>query len=328
MPFTTPMLAAARVRAADRGGVELVLPNPSGGPSVFVTDWAGAAALRGANHHDALLFRRIAQFAPPHPRLVREAALAVAEDGHAGPVAAEAARLRRDSDAAEQRRVLGAVACCVTGIEQPEAPERLIAGTLGLPVAKAAAALRACCEAAGPIGLKDDDMARLPRTVVRLEDTARDIGDWIATDAVHDGDGIGALIVPAMQAGAAMLRGFLDAVRRRLGDPDTLLRRALADPRTLRERTERAFWLLDGWERPALVWQAARTTGMRRLALLEIAQDLPVLPAEVAAWTDPPVVLPPADLACHVSYGGNARLSGGAAIALTRRNEALRALSL
>lgn len=332
-PFTGPMLASARVRAADRDGVELVLPNPSGGPSVFITDWSGASTLRSATLHDTVLFRRIVRLGPPNPRLVREAALSVAEEGYAGPVAADSARRCRESDRSEHLRIEGLLSSRftpshVSPTEALEPAERRIARTLGIAESKVTAALRICYETAGPFGIGGDGQARLPRIVARLDETVRDIDDWIAKDSAHDGDGIGMLIVDVLRNASTMVRGFIDGVRRWFGDPLALLRRALTDPASLREQTDRALWLLDGWEKPALIWQTAGSTAMRRLALLEIAHGLPSLPAEVAHWTDPPVVQPAAGLACQVSYGGNARLSAGAAISLVRRNEALRALSL
>ena len=36
VPFTTPMLSGARVRPADRIGLELLMPNPSGGRGTYI----------------------------------------------------------------------------------------------------------------------------------------------------------------------------------------------------------------------------------------------------------------------------------------------------
>ncbi len=323
------MLAAARVRPADRGGIELVLPNPSGGAGVFITNWSGAAALRNATMHDTLLHHRIARFGAPDPRSVREAALAIAEEGYAGPAAAEAARNRRDNDAAERQSIRDAILtrCGVPRTAQPV--EQALARTLGVPAGTAGAALRFCCDAVAPLGLGAHETdARVPRMIAQLETTARAIAAWVALDPAHDGDGIGAMMIETLRAAATMCQTFVDGMRAWFGDPLTLLRKAMTDAQALRDQADRALWLVDGWERPSLIWLAADSTAMRRLAMLEIAQGLPNLPAEALDWADPPVIPPPADLACRVSYGGTARLSGAAALTLIRRNETLRALSL
>jgi len=326
VPFTAPMLASARVRTADRGGVELILPNPSGGPGVFITDWPGATSLRAATLHDTLLFRRIARLGAPDPRLVREAALSVAEESYAGPAAVNAAHIRRDSDKAERLRVREFL---VGRFGQGQPAEAAMAQTLGITIAAAVTALRIGCDSFAPIGLgPGDQSARLPRTIARLDAAADEIADWIARDPVHDADGIGAPTSQMLRAAAEMGRRFLQGLRRWCGEPLALLRRAVADPQSLRDQADRALWLMDGWERPSLIWEIADSTAMRRLALLEIAQSLPILPTEALSWTDPPVSPPPPDLACRVSLGGNARLTAAASLTLTRRNEALRARSL
>ncbi len=326
VPFTAPMLASARVRTADRGGVELILPNPSGGPGVFITDWSGAASLRGATMHDTLLFHRIVRLGAPDPRLVREAALSVAEEGYAGPAAADAARMRRNSDKTERLRIRDLL---LSRFGQAQPAEAALARALGVTATAAAAALRICCDATAPLGLTSNDQeVRLTRTIARLDAAARDIADWIARDTAHDADGIGAPMAEMLRAAAEMGRRFLNGLHRWFGEPLALLRRTVANPQSLREQADRALWLMDGWERPSLIWQAADSTAMRRLALLEIAQGLPGLPTEALTWTDPPVSPPPADLACRVSFGGSARLTAAASLTLTRRNETLRALSL
>ncbi len=328
-PFTAPMLASARVRAADRGGIELVLPNPSGSAGVFITNWSGAAALRSATLHDTLLHHRIARFGAPDPRLVREAALAIAEEGYAGPAAAEAARNRRDNDAAERQRIRDAMLLRCGAAQSAQPADQVLARALGVSTGMAGAALLVCCDAVAPLGLGIEEQdARLPRMIAQLDSTAREIAAWLTLDPAHDGDGIGTMVVETLRAAAAMCQAFVDGVRAWFGDPLSLMRKAMADPQALRDQADRALWLVDGWERPGLIWLAADSTAMRRLALLEIAQDLPNLPTEALSWTDPPVSPPPADLAYRVSYGGNARLSSAAALTLIRRNETLRALSL
>jgi hypothetical protein len=324
------MLVTTRIRPGDRGAIEIVLPNPSGNAGVHITDWPHAAKLRNATMHDALLFRRITQRGAPDPRTVRDAALAIAADGLAGPTAAATAQDRIDSDQADRIRVRDVLAKRLSGgSAPPAAPEEIVARTLNIGAAHAAIALRECCDAVAPIGLSaDDQQSRVPRLIETLNRAAEALHDWSGSDEAHDGDGLGVAMAGLLRGTAQMGRGFIAGLRRWFADPAILLRRGLTDPASLRERADRALWLLDGWERLALVWQAADTVAHRRLAILEIAHGLPSIPNEAFTWKEPSVSMAARELSCKVSYGGQAQLSTAASMLLIRRNEAVRALSL
>jgi hypothetical protein len=330
VPFTAPMLATTRIRPADRGTIEVVLPNPSGSPGVFITDWPHAAKIGNATMHDAMLFRGITQRGTPDPRTVRDAALAIAADRLAGPAAAASVQDRIDSDQADRIRVRDVLAKRVSG-GQPlyGALEEVIAKALNIATAHAAIALRECCDAVAPIGLSaDDQQSRLPRMIERLDRAGEELQDWAGSEEAYDGDGIGVAMATILRGTAQMGRGFVAGLRRWFADPVALLRRGLTDPASLRHRADRALWLLDGWERLGLIWQAADTVAQRRLAILEIAHGLPSIPAEAFTWKEPSVSPGARELTCKVSYGGQAKLSTAASMLLIRRNEAVRALSL
>jgi hypothetical protein len=52
--FTTPMLVGARMRDAEHGGVEVVVPNPPGGRGFCVLDLRGVQALCSPTVHDTV----------------------------------------------------------------------------------------------------------------------------------------------------------------------------------------------------------------------------------------------------------------------------------
>jgi hypothetical protein len=330
VPFTSPMLATTRIRPAEHGAIEVVVPNPSGGPGAFITDWPHAAKLRSATMHDALLFRRISQRGMPDPRTVRDAALAIAAEGLAGPEAAASAQKRIDCDQADRTRVRDVLARRLSGdAGSSAAPEEIIAKSLNIGTAHAAIALRECCDVVAPIGLSaEDQVSRVPRMIEMLNKAGEALHDWAGSDEAHDGDGIGITMAQALRGMAQMGRGFVSGLRRWFADPATLLRQGLTDPASLRERADRALWLLDGWERLALIWQAADSVAHRRLAVLEIAHGLPSIPNEAFTWKEPSVSMVSQSLSWKVSYGGQAHLSTAACMLLVRRNEAVRALSL
>ena len=91
MPFTTPLLAGTCVRHCKREGVELVVPSPSGGRGVYILRWSGVRALCNPTVHDTLLFQRSSRLTSVDPASIRETALEVAREGHAGRAASTAA---------------------------------------------------------------------------------------------------------------------------------------------------------------------------------------------------------------------------------------------
>ena len=98
VPFTTPRLAGARVRAAERTGTEFIVPNPSGGRGVYIMPWTGIASLCRPTLHDKVLSTRIAVLRGVTPATIRRVARAIAGEGLAGEDAMEAARLAADTD--------------------------------------------------------------------------------------------------------------------------------------------------------------------------------------------------------------------------------------
>ena len=98
LPFTTPLLTGARIRKSQRPGFEFVVLNPSGGRGFYVLRPSGILAFCKPTVHDTMLFSRFSGSASITPASVREAALAVALEGHAGrdAIAAAAASIAAD----------------------------------------------------------------------------------------------------------------------------------------------------------------------------------------------------------------------------------------
>jgi hypothetical protein len=91
VPFTSPLLAGARVRPADRGGIKMIVPNPAGGRGVYILPWGGICRLSRPTVHDSTLYLRITERQGITPGSIRTAARDVAAEGLAGHEAAEAA---------------------------------------------------------------------------------------------------------------------------------------------------------------------------------------------------------------------------------------------
>ena len=345
--FTTPVLAGARVRQAGDRGVEIVLPNPSGGRGVYVLNWPGVRGLCNVTMHDTVLFRRLCGLAMVDPASVRDAALAVACEGHAGRCAAEAAAVAIARDRAQRVRARVRLMTALVEQQDRDAPNggsaaertaelerraRLvlhrIAASVGRPAADLAAALTALGDLFAPVGVAAVDRdARLPRLLERLGETAADPAGRLSSDADEDMRGLGETIRVAMekawQSGTAVLR----KTRAALGDPTRLLRRRISDPGGVLAWSSRCDWLLDGWERVSLLWLSAEGAASRRAALLEMAPLVPVLPREVLQWAGAAIPAEALTQLCRVTSQRDAWRCGSAALRLIERNERLLAMS-
>jgi hypothetical protein len=347
VPFTTQLLVGARARDSKRAGVELVVPNPSGGRGVYVVQWPGVRALCTPTVHDTVLFHGIAQLKRIDPAAVRSVALDVASGGYAGRDAMEAADAARGRD--NVQRLLTEFLVVAALVEQVEpagrrmrriaerTPDfdrradlalRRIAPSFGCPASHLLNGLAALGAAFTPVGaLANDQTARIPRMVVRLKETRQEVSHWLVTDSASDIGGLGKVVTEAMDATAFYADAVLAGVTTTLADPLALLRRWVIQPDDPLDLAARCDWVVDGWERICLLWKIADSMASRRAALLEMAQLLPMLPREINLWVDGAVAQVPMDEACRVVSNNDAWRSGGAAFALIQRNELLHAMS-
>jgi hypothetical protein len=344
VPFTTPMLAGTRVRESAKTGIELVVPNPSGGRGVYILDWAGVRALGNPTVHDTALSRRMGAIHKLNPAAMRKAALDVALQGHAGRDAAAAARQSMSRDAAHRLHahfllMMGLIEQVSPLGEKPTAAEdaerrgsailHRLAPMLGRAPAELADALAAMGAMFAPTGVGlEDDETRIARLLARLEEAHIALKAWLRADQENDIGGLGRALAGAMQTAAGYGSTILTTTRAGLADPISLLKRWFKDPQDVEALAERADWVLDGWEWVCLLWLSAGSDDARRRALVEMAQLVPVLPAEASGWTNLPP--PPETLRqpCRVTSREDSWRTGSAAFSLIGRNETLRAMSI
>jgi hypothetical protein len=345
VPFTTPMLAGARVRAATHAGIELVVPNPSGGRGIYILNWAGVRALCNPTLHDTMLFRRLSCLGVIDPARVRDVALEVARQGHAGQDAASAAEAAITHDRAQRLRshflLLTALVEQMDPNGQAASPsERTadldrrasavlhrIAPSLGRPPTQLAGALAAISDVFAPAGTAGDRGARTPRFLIRLEETQNDLGQWLEAEPDNDFGGLGHAITAAMRRTRDTGQAVLTHTRSVLTDPAAILKRWIADQAGIAALAMRCDWLLDGWERVCLLWLSANPTASRRGVLLEMAPLIPVLPREVMSWTGTLIQPEAMEHGFRVTSREDGWRTGGSAYALIERNEKLLAMS-
>ena len=206
---------------------------------------------------------------------------------------------------------------------------RWIAPSFGRPPEQLANDLAAIADLAAPVGVAAGGRdARIPRLLTRLDETHADLSGWLDAEPANEIGGLGQAIAAAMRLACDSGEAVLAATRSALADPVTLLQQWMDDPAGVQAMATRCDWLLDGWERVALLWLSANPRTSRRAALLEMAPLVPVLPREVMAWTGTPLPAETMQQACRVTSRDDAWRTGGAAFALIERNEKLLAMSI
>ena len=346
--FTTPALAGTRIRASKRSDVELVVPNPAGSQGVYIVHWPGVRALCNPTVHDTILFRRLSAAPRVDPRSVRETGLAVALEGYAGRDAATAAEIVIDRDRSHLRSANRFLLTALIGQVEPgdktagwshePSPElerqarhvlRRLAGSLDQPATHLASALAAMGQAYAPVcgGAQGPRSARIPRLISRIQHCHADLSHWLDADSENDISGLGAVVKTLAKVAQTGAEALLAEIHAALADPVTLLKRWIADPVRAFDQACRVDWLLDGWEPVCLLWSAAASSTARRKAMLEIAQQLPVMPRETATWINvaglQEAMVPNRRVISH----NDAWRTGSAAFTLIHRNETIRALS-
>jgi hypothetical protein len=345
-PFTTPLLAGTRIRESKHKGIELVVPNPSGRRGVYILNWPGVRGLGNPTVHDTMLFRRCCRLEVIEPARIRDAALEVACEGHAGRAAAAAAGAAIARDRSESVRAHFVLVTGLVAQVDPNRPDvttladratdldrkdsavlQRIATSLRRSAADLATSLTTIGDLFAPLGvsLADRD-ARIPRLLGRLEETESDLSRWLSADPTNDIGGLGEAIAAAMRTAGETGTAVLQTTRSALADPMTLLRRWSANPASVSAQANRCDWLLDGWPRVCLLWLSANTIASRLAALLEMAPLVPILPREVLEWSD--TIFPPETMteACRVTSHEEGWRTGGSAFALIERNEKLLAM--
>jgi len=306
VPFTTPALLGARARPADRGGIELIVPNPSGGRGVYILPWGGVCQLCRPTVHDSKLYQRIAEYQGITPGSIRTAAQAVAAQGLAGQAAAEAARSAEASEARDrlatnfllmvaavrQTDPTGIVDDVEVAARHPALQRRaklglqLIAPLLGCDTAKVFSDLEQLAAVLTPIGLdRQAPLARVPKLLAAIARFHAQAVLW-ARENPNDSGAQAGLAAKMAAVTITCAEITLAEARASTGSITNLLTEWIADSEAVATRLARTEWLVDGWAQICAVWESSTTQAERRIALTEISLMVPILPKEVAAWLD------------------------------------------
>lgn len=346
VPFTTPQLAGARIRSAERTGTEFVVPNPSGGRGVYILSWGGVRQLCRPTVHDTLLHQRISRLPVMEPGAVRLTARKLAAEGLAGRDATIAAAASVEAD--KQELILANFLLLVMLMEQVEpaglrisadterTPEldrraRRIVTQVGLSIGRSVRQISDDLEALSalfvPIGLQaETPPARLPRLTARLEATADGLGAWANQFPNDSCASLASSLGRSACVTATCAATTLRASRGMTDDMRGLLQAWAGSSVEVIKEAGRTEWILDGWERFCLLWETADHISVQRAVLREMAQLVPMLPKEGTLLSDERLELEKLEPALRAAQLNVSWRGGGASHGLIARNERLQGL--
>lgn len=305
VPFTTPILAGSRARPSIRYGIEVIVPNPSGGRGVYILPWNGVTEMFQPTVHDHRLCLRVAELPAVSPSAIRRAARAVLAEGLAGHDARDAAETAYALEADErlvtnytllmnlvgQVESISAAETLSEAASSPAEIERrakqaiaLIAPALGHSPESVAEILEQLAAVLAPIGLGSlASSARAARDIdklIRLRDEAREWG----TAKFDDVAPAARLLADVAQITIVCAQRTLEEARRPTGDVVALLHSWTAAAEHIGHVMSRPEWLLDGWSQICVLWDSADTDESRKAIMPELSILLPVLPREASEW--------------------------------------------
>ena len=304
VPFTTPQLAGARVRPADRQGLELIVPNPSGGRGVYILPWDDITSLCRPTVYDLRLSAMVNGAHGVTPATIRKAARTIAAQGYAGRTAAAAAKAADESDRqagliANFTLLLELVRCVEKPGENPVPPERerpvelerrarraiaRVAPDLGRTPESIAAALEQIGTLFGGIGLRAGQSgARLQELLARLVRLRQDAARFIETNP-PEGMPEADLVAGSLDLTISCTRATLADAHALSADIVGMLKQWITAPEEMAHLIARADWLLDGWDRVAGLWEIADHPSETAAVLAEICNLVPVIPRELGSW--------------------------------------------
>jgi hypothetical protein len=302
--------------AASRPGLEILFPNPSGGPGAYVMTWSNGDDLCSPTLHDISLANAIeAQSDPTRPltpSTVRAISRQTALRGLAGRGPQRAAERAEQQDVEQRRATRHAL--LLEMIRQTEAAQptqisaaaderalslrgrdslTTISRDICAPHLLVAEQLDVLAENLLDLGIGQVcSQARIPRLIARMEVLRSDLLGLSAArrgrDFVRSGGMIAQQIADTIEVFIGMARMPMAIVRSRLNNLAPVLAAMVAKRNDLPGLIERPGWILDGWDQLCQLWLAIPTFQLKFSVLGELLMLMPRLPAEVETWLELP----------------------------------------
>ncbi len=304
VPFTTPILAQARIGMDRYEQLECLLPGFSGGKGTYVFSWKTVPEVIKITLHDRALHKEILEVGANSPDTIRTCALTIAARGFAGLAAAHQAKQALALD--QQYVVLTNYVFVLellklVGVSTPD----LLKTGLGTEEARQTAknALNQVAEnfriapdvlygrveelslQLAPVGLPQAPRpGRLRSLVDRLRTFEKSVLDWGAVETT-EASGLASFIADCAQQTVGLAEtklSRLDKLLKKTRDVVVGNNKVSAEV----DSTVTALsWLLDGWEYICQLWEDSRdqSEDMQRIAICEVFRIAPVIPSEELA---------------------------------------------
>ncbi len=305
VPFTTPMLLGARARPQEDGnGLEVLIPNPSGGEGVYILPWASIPEICAPTLHDRRLWVLLRDEPILSPGIVREAAETASMEGHAGRTAILAVNEARQSREDRAKRInFGFLLRLIkqmegeaSGLPSPELddPRQIAlrgqravlacAQRLRMTTEAVAAALEELARAFNGLGMpQDNNLAPSRQLIAELQILAASIESWRSNLPAHVAFGSSTLVEKSLQLTLDCATKAAEQFDSLIGDTFGAIHAWQRDRQDILQELTRLDWLLDGWGTILGIWNAAEPSD-KNAAIMEMAVLAPILPKEVMGW--------------------------------------------
>lgn len=306
VPFTTPLLLNARIRAASSGrGPEIVVINPSGGRGALVLPWSAVPEICSPTLFDRHLWESLAEAADISPMGIRREAQKLAAQGLAGRQAAIVAKDAQKREQASQRvmhsMLMESLISAILPGDKQVGPNA--SGPNDSSKKRAEHALAQAARVAGlPLAefVNDLDMLALALSGTTPETPGVDARLRKMLQSLHKmNDGIAKWAEGENPEGAtAQAAKFIQETAKQTSDcaklaltaTDTLVAEIgrltpfwKTEKEKVLERARAPDWIMDGWRTPMALWETAGLEE-RQAAIWEMAQIAPILPREAKIW--------------------------------------------
>ncbi|HUB94269.1 MAG TPA: hypothetical protein VL993_00035 [Stellaceae bacterium] len=297
VPFTTPILAHARVRKNYRDQLELSIPHFAGVEGNYIMAWKAVCDLVEPTLHDKMLFEHVTENRVSTPHEMRLAALSIACTGMAGAEVAAAAKkaVTEDEEAKALHQVIVILRLLeetnkgsaidlreIASIDRQEYVRKALT-RVSTQLDMAADALdqriTELTRMTYPVGAEWNPSEGRLRVQIRSLTQFRDALRTWGSDQVNEA-GERALFSSevadlTLATSAGLLKSFNDVMR----SPYALVSAWQKSKVEAERLSSRLIWLLDGWDTVVQWWESCKDDNERIIAAEQMAPVLPLIPA-------------------------------------------------
>ena len=302
VPFTTPLLAAGRIRGKDLKTAEILMPGLAGGRGTYVIPWKSVPEMFKLTVHDRALHEAICEAPDFSPREIRMAALRVAQLGLAGRAASGSARalLQREDSLERVARFFLTLRIVERMATEPLTLAELgttpgqkkagrilagIAGSLGWTYDDLHERIDIWSKTVSQVGLSEMPAEAMARKLInRLKPLGDQFLEWRKgeTEDQIDGAADAQLASDISRETWRLATEYATDIDVTVKQPAESLRNWTVTLRATERAVHKLLWILDGWEQVVKLWDQAshRPREEQRSMLRDVVRHLPVVPRD------------------------------------------------